>query len=218
MTQVLDIQSAPGWKTHVQSDGSQVAPGSPDPTNYGFVQGVPGYPAALLLYQDGGAFSVVEAYNKIPVPAGTKQIVFDFRLAIDDPTQLWVMETDSILITGGKKYNHSVQRVMKTNMMQVSNQAGGWVDTGIIAPAFQAGVPMRHTFVYGFDASTGAYGTQSFVIDGQSFIVPFAAEERTAVPTTWASEFIYPQIQCCLIPPTGGRVRVLVEGMSYSFS
>lgn len=202
---------------HVQSDGSQIAPGSPDPLNAGYLQAPPGFPTGLLTHSEGIAYAAVEFYTKRPVQANTGRLQLDFTLADMGSfyTDSQVKETDTKLCIGGKMFNFSAQRIAKTNMMQISNQPGNWVDTGFIAPPFVPGVPLAHSFVYGFDVVTGRYAFQEMTIGGVPFVIPFLLEELVDIATTWPDS-AYLQLQDCQ-GPNGGRAIFLWDCMTYTW-
>lgn len=214
----LNFHLTATFKKHVQSDGSNIAPNAPDPSNCGCVLGVPGFPTGLLAFNDGPAWAAAEFYTSRLFQTGMSRLQFDYDVTDMGSfyTDGWVHETDTIFVVSKKKFNVSAQRLAKTNMIQISNQAGGWVDTGFIAPPLVAGIPLHHTFVYGFDLATERYAIETITIGGQFYLVPFALQESTALDTTWADGVIC-QLQDAL-GPNGGRLRLLYDHLSYSWS
>lgn len=214
----LNFHLTATFQTHVQSDGSNIAPGAADPTNCGVVLGVPGHPAGLLVFNDGPKFAAMEAYAHRPLQAGATRLEFSYDVTDYGSfySDGWVHETDTILVSKGKKYNVSAQRLAKNNMIQISDQTGKWVDSGFVAPPLVPGVPLHHSFVYGFDLTSERYAIETITIGPVEFLVPFALKECTAVATTWADGATGQFQNAC--GPNGGRIRLLYENVSHRWS
>jgi hypothetical protein len=220
-----NIHLASGWATHVNSDGSQIAPpGTPDPVGgYGMVQGLPGDPTAALFWMGNPnvanpAYACVEYYIKMATQANSGRLVLDFDLTpgADFVANAWIKETDTKFVKSGKMFNLSLQRIMKTNGIQISNQPGSWVDTGFTAPPFVAGVPLHHKYIYGFDIAKDLYGIQEIIIGGVQFLVPFVLEDISDLPTTWADgAYFQNQDQ---VGPNGGTQRYYLDNVNYTWS
>jgi hypothetical protein len=214
---IPEIQMQSGWATHVQSDQSNIAPGAPDPTKFCFVQGLPTAPTAMLCRMEGPKWAACEYYLKSAEPANTGRLTLDFDLTpgADFIANAWIKETDTIICASGKKFNMSMQRVMATNAIQISNQAGGWVNAGFTAPPFVAAQPLHHQVVMQFDQATGRYGIEVITIGGQQNLVALALDELVDIPTNWA-DGVYLQNQDQL-GPNGGTLTYTIDNIAYTW-
>jgi hypothetical protein len=198
-----NIQTLP-MKSHVQSDGSDI--GGVDPASYGSYI-VPGKRPSLLMWTEGttkaGAYPawLLHPATARPILPNTGNLAFEFDLTIDSstPAAANVIETDTVLVVGGFKYNLSGQRKIEGELM-VGAGAAGWA----VVPAvtLSALVPnQRHKIVwtYSFNETKRTCSVISYAIDGLVFPVPVALQNVAAVACSWP-EGVYAQFQMGTLP------------------
>jgi hypothetical protein len=188
-----NIQSAPGWGSHVQSDGSDV--GGWDPAVYTIDQTFP--PSCRFFLQGTkkqGSLPTVDWYIARPVQANTGNLQLNFSLTPN--TNLlnnYLFETDCKLSIDEYTYNFSLQVLVGSWKLEISNQKGDWVDTGFTVPPFVPGVATQYELVYRFNTTTKLYSILTASIGGQAFEIPSSLGNLTAIKTGWTDTLIQMQ-------------------------
>jgi hypothetical protein len=197
-----NIQSLPGWKSHVQSDGSNV--GGYDPAVYSIDQTFP--PSCRFFLQGTkkqGAYPTVDWYINRPIQANTGNLQLNFGITPNtNLANMALFETDLKLSIGGYTYNFSLQVLTGTWVLEISNQAGNWVSTGFKVPPFLPGVLTPYELAYRFNETTKLYSLPTAVINGELFEIPASLGNLTAIKTGWADGALIQQ-QRSLTPAAG---------------
>lgn len=202
----LDLQTLPS-SSHVQSDGSGI--GGVDPVDYGshLCVGI-GNHHELLMYSKGNsqpnanppAFPAWMLYPTTPrmiLPnTGNLSLSYEFSLA---GSLFNAFETDTILVTGEKKYNLSGQYLSGTGF-EIANEAGDWIPVGFnpIAKLLDSG-KHRVKFTYAFNSATGKSSVTSIQMDAAIFQVPLTLQNVPAQPSDWLAG-AYLQLQMSSVP------------------
>lgn len=202
ITQKLNL--ATPWPSHTQADGSNV--GGVPPITYSFLP-IPGKKPAALLSTSGNSqppsgYPAAEWYqHALPLQANTGNLQFIFDLTVDANTLTAanVIETDTLIITAGHKFNLSGQRHVATGQIDVADAAGHWVDTGIRAGAFVPGFKNKVIWTYVFDPVKFIGSVVSYACNGIVYPVPANLQNVPASTSTWAAG-VMPQFQMGSLP------------------
>ncbi|SRR6266700_319125 len=220
---MVNVQMQPNWGINTPSK----APiGGAEPAVYAFWRGAPLGPAQAMLGVEGPSWATVEAYFSTPaVDSDDVQLSFDATFDGGSLADLMLFETDLKrvhLAADGTTIvdNHSVQRRFdKSNLLELSDPAGGWTASGITAPAFQPGVPLHHVFYYARDAARRTYGTELAEIGG--LLLPVHPEFQALAPqaSTWPAikvDLVQFQLTIKELPAAQsvGRGYVLIENVA----
>ncbi|MHB8303347.1 MAG: hypothetical protein ACYDC6_11000 [Acidobacteriaceae bacterium] len=185
------------------SDGSGI--GGVDPVDF-LSYPVPGKKPRLFLVTVGNSDPTGKGYPAFmwypakPRPMLSESGVFSMRLDYmfaGNVDGLNVIETDTILVYQGHKYNLSGQ-YNKTSGFQIANAAGGWVNTGINPPMLP-GVKYRVVWEYAYDAGKLTSSVTAITCNGARWEVPLALQNVAASPCNWTPG-VYPQIQLGSMP------------------
>ena|ERR1700734_2404994 len=199
--------------THIPTDGSQIAPGAPDPVQPYGVFLSPSSPSARIFRVNGPAYAVFEAFYTRPYVPGSTNFCLSFDLKTDAnaPLRAQVIETDHIVVVNGWKYNLSMQiNYAQDGWAQIPNQAGVWtnVPTGLFKP-LPANVTQHYDLISSINLATHMYSFQEIWIAGAKCTVPAAMQNLEAVATTWPNQVLV-QLQLAL-NSTGGSFEVEVD-------
>ncbi len=179
------LQALPG-KTHVQSDGSQI--GGVDPAKYSY-QTIPGKRQALLLSTEGttvpGSYPAFMWYPAVPRPilpnTGNLELRMKYMLG-GNLSGCNVIETDTILVMNGLKFNGSLQ-YNQSQGFQVVNAGGEWVNAKISIGPLVANRQYDVRVSYQVGAST--ISVMRITLDGVRCSVPAALQNLPATPCDW---------------------------------
>lgn len=216
ITQKLDLTKA--WPSHVQSDGSNI--GGVDPAIYSCLP-IPGKKPALLLATSGNSkppsgYPAVEWYqHPLPIPQNTGNLQFIFDLTVDSNTLTAanVIETDTLIITNGHKFNLSGQRHVASGQIDVADANGHWADTGIRAGALVPNVKIRIVWTYTYDPVKMVCSVVSYACNGVVYPVPANLQNVPASASTW-SVGVMPQFQMGSLP-AGNPWSEKISGVKY---
>lgn len=216
-----ELQLTPGWKTHTQADGSNI--GGVPPLSYGFLQGIPSAPTAMLFHAQGstvaGGYADWEAFIDRPVLPNTGNLSLSFDLTVDGNAAQYAqaIEVDTILCVGGFKYNFSQQLSYAADgVIDIAQASGGWVSTGIVLGKLPAFVAHHFLFTYAFNVKTHSYSFVSVTVDGVVYPIPSALQNLTAQSTTWADGAML-QVQQDL-NAQAGQFSMLIDNAQFAWS
>jgi hypothetical protein len=210
------IQAEPGWGKHA---GGSI--GGCAPLSFGFIQGLPTMPTAMLFYAEGSTvpdgYADWEAYILRPICQNTGKLQLSFDLYVDAKAALYsqARETDTIICYNGDNYNLSLQVVdAQDGLVQVGTPGAGWAATPI-----NVGKPtpnVKHTYAidYEFDIVGKTCRVASLTLDGQiyTFSLPAIAAEQKG----WADGALV-QVQQDL-NAQGGQFSMLIDNMDLVWS
>lgn len=217
-----NIQLLPNWKTHVQTDGSNI--GGVPPRSYGMILSPPKSPNGLLFFTNGssvaGGYADWEAYISRPLQTNTGILQLDFDLTVDknSTTAAQAIETDTILCINGWNYDFSMQlNYAEGGKVQIDKAGGGWVDVGGGPGKLTPDVPHHYSLVYEFDITKQTGSVVAIQIDGVFYIPGASLRNLPAQNKKWADGAIL-QIQQDLSPKGSGSFSMLLENVKYTWS
>lgn len=181
------------WATHTQADGSDI--GGVPPAAYGY-QLIPSRKRAArwLLWSDGTTDTTGEQYPawmlypKTPRPilpnTGNLNVYFDFVLGGGKLAGMNVLETDTLLVVDGWKYNGSVQYNQSSGGFQIANAAGAWETVGIYFGELDPSVKYRTQIFYEFDLTARTISVKAISLNDDVEEVPSALQNVAASDTS----------------------------------
>lgn len=198
------------WDVHVGSDiGGGV------PTMYGTT-----YAAGVRTFSTvGGPFTdwLAACHRKIPSNTGKLSLRFDLKTDAQTLLVAQTIELDTRVSVNKLNYNFSSQfNYQRGGMLQISNQAGGWVDTGIKPGPFTPLVWIPIQFDYVFDIVAHKYSTLAVTISGIKTLLPAALQNLTATSLDWADSCSL-QVQQDL-NALGGAFDIYLRNAQYIWS
>jgi hypothetical protein len=212
------------WSQHEPSDGSGI--GGCDPVSYGSVL-VPGKRASRVLLISGTTDKtetekptwLLYPSSPIVIPQDGNNGLLEFELTFD----LWVdafmqdassaIETDTIFVVDGYKYNGSAQVITATGILEVGAGPASWQSTGIKIPAFTPNIKHKVKIDYMLDLKLFAASVQAYTVDGVEYAVPVANQNVPAIPSMWKPG-AYLQLQPWSLP-AGNPWSMRVTGTKY---
>jgi hypothetical protein len=210
-TTYSDIQMLSGWVGKTGANiGSVTAP-----AQYGFIQGIPGSPTALLMYAGGTANTDwLMGLPPMPLPPSfTGNITFGFNLTMGHSWancgHAW--ESDTKVDTGGYIYDLSSQN--KAGDVQIDNATPSWVDSTINVGPFVPDLPHAILYTYSINTTAHTASVVSYTQDGVVHPVSIALQNIPGKVSTWAPG-IYPQFQQDL--SIGCTVYTLIDHVTYT--
>ncbi len=217
MIKDTQLQSLPAL-THVQSDRSNI--GGVDPLKYGF-EAVAGRKKKLILYTSGAKTPGYPAWmwypsTPRPILPNTGHLSFHMKYAVaGNLGGLNVVETDTILVFGGFKYNASGQWNQASGF-QIVDARGDWVDIGFNPGPLTADMKRAIRWEYFFDFTNHTTSMVAVTCDGVRWPVSPSAQKITAQPSNWTTG-AYAQIQMGSMP-SGTPWSLKVGKMEYIWS
>jgi hypothetical protein len=174
------------------------------------VEGAGGCPAktALSLPVGNGQFFTIQGatqatnanvlwYQKLPFVAGVSNFLLEYDLVVDsNEANVWARERDFRVSNNGEDANFSCQLLRNANgyELDISNESGGWVNTGITVPALSPSIMHRFQHIGYFDMEQNVYSYELIVIDGIPYPIPSKLQQLKTTHLGWPSG-IYPQFQ-----------------------
>lgn len=213
------LQALPG-KTHVQSDGSNI--GGVDPAKYGF-QTIPGKKQALLLTTEGttkaGEYPAFMWYPASPRPILGDVSKLELRMTYVLGGNLRgcnVIETDTILVMNGLKFNGSAQYNQSLGEFQVTDAKGDWVNAGLRYGELETNTRYELRIAYDFDLANKLRSIPAIGLLGGLHLAPADLQKIPATPCDWKPG-IYLQIQLGSTP-SAEPWSLLVKKAEYVWS
>lgn len=212
-TTYSDIQMLPGWSAKTGPNIGGVAP-----AQFGFIQGLPGQPTALLMYAGGTANAdwLLGITPPLPLPpsfSGNITFGYTVTMGLTDAICMHAWESDTKVVTGGYVYDLSSQN--KDGDIQIDNATPAWVDSTINVGPFTPDVTHTVLYTYWIDTAGHTSSVTTYTQDGDSHLVPVALRTVKAATSTWLPG-IYPQFQQDL--STGCRVNTIIDHATYTIS
>jgi hypothetical protein len=211
------------WSQHEPSDGSGI--GGCDPVSYGSVL-VPGKRASRVLLISGTTDKtetekptwLLYPSSPIVIPqtgGDLFELELNFSLWVDSLAQdaSSAIETDTIAVIAGNKYNLSAQVITATGILEVGAGPASWQSTGVKIPAFTPNVKHKVKIEYYIDLLTKTASVQAYTVDGVSYLVPVVNQNVPAIPSTWKPG-AYLQLQPWSLP-AGNPWSMRVAGTKY---
>lgn len=194
------IEALPS-KFHVPSDGSGI--GGVDPLNFGSHLSVgTNTDGGLLMYTagNGGPSTEYPAWmwypdSPRPILPNTGKLSLSYALSLYGSAYN-AIETDTILVIGGKKFNLSGQNQAQEGF-QIANAAGAWMNVGFDPVSLLDGGEHAVTFSYEF--SEDASSVVSIQVDETLYAVPEFLQNVPAEESTWETG-AYVQLQMSSVP------------------
>jgi hypothetical protein len=182
------------WSLNIPSNGSDI--GGVDPAAYSLDQSFDEVEQYLEGTTQQGGYPTIEAYIKRSILTNTGNVSLSFDLLPNlNLLNEYLYETDLILAYSGFKYNMSLQVVWgaKGGDLQIANEGGGWVSTGLVVPFFSPNVSVHYLITYQFNVTTKKYSTLAAVINNQLFQISANLQNLTAQVSNWAETAVIQQ-------------------------
>lgn len=216
------IQAA-AFKSHVQSDGSNI--GGVDPKAYGGVVMLDG--DDLLLWTEGNTGKPTDYPAWMWYPAQLRPILpnsgkvrMSFEATVSGNLgSVNVRETDLIIVDQGWKYNMSAQQ-LRDGDWEIADKNGNWVKVGFNPGPIRNGLPSRIAIDYAIDTQAHTCSVVEINQDDSTFGVVPSLQKVSAQPSTW-QEGAYVQLQLGSMPsalPWQLRVSGSGDGLCLEWS
>lgn len=202
------------WKPP-NGDPAQVG-GTGTPTSFGYDQSFP----TMRFWTQGAKYNNWLAAIARPILPNTGNLQLSFMVMFDNPLagEVQAREFDTRVSISNWNYNFSSQiNMAEGGHLQISNQSGGWVDTGIV---LDLAPEAWHTFVYdyAFNVTTHKYSILSVTVDGIMYLIPTTLQNLTATqPSPPWEDSCSLQVQLD-IGSAGGGFSQLMQNIQYSWS
>ncbi len=206
---------------HVQSDGSNI--GGVEPSIYGYSV-LPSRKEPLRLFTKGSKIAgEYPAFMWYPLTLrrffGDSGSIFNCKLSIHyrllgDLNGVNVIETDTLFVLGGYKYNCSLQ-YNHASGFQIADVHGNWVDTGFNPGNLEIDHWYNIKVLYKLDTIQKQFSVRHIRCGNLASAVPSNLLSVPATISNW-KEGVYPQIQLGSMP-TAEEWGLEVKKMSYSY-
>jgi hypothetical protein len=174
------------------------------------VQGAGGCPAKTALslpIGNGRLFTIQGAtqptnanvlwYQSLGFAEGVSNFLLEYDLGVDaNESNVWARERDFRVSNAGEDANFSCQLLKNSQgyELDISNESGGWVNTGLTVPSLKPTIMHHFTHIGQFNMQTNTYSYKMVVIDGMEYTIPAKLQNLTTTHLGWPSG-IYPQFQ-----------------------
>lgn len=221
-----EIQLQLAWKSHVQTDGSDI--GGVPPESYATLLSPAGSPTGRLFYAQGstvkGGYADVEFYTSRPVLPNSGRLQLTYTLTVDQNSTVFAqsIETDSIICIPDDKgviwnYDGSLMiDVSKGGQVNVDKAGGGWVPTGIVLGSIMPDVPHEVVVSYLIDTTNKVLSVIGYQFDSKFYAVTTAGQKLPAVAKEWAEGVLF-QVQLGLTA-AAGWFSIILDHANYDWA